>query len=199
MVLGTFTSLAALPFSRFCSWKTEIPYSLDNNPPSFLFSTPDDLYFISTNSPNLGVLCTWNHIMLVPSCLAYFTVRDVSKVHLCGMARIPFLDYSIVWCAIFSLLIHLSMNTWVVSVFWQLWTMFPWTLCTSVCLSSHFRFLWLYTWSGVSGSYFPASWGTVKLFSYSNHTISYSSQQQACSYLTHLFPYFWFSVVILMV
>jgi hypothetical protein len=49
------------------------------------------------------VLCTWNNIMLVPLCLAYFTMCDVSKVHLCGIARIPFLDHSTVWmCHIFA-------------------------------------------------------------------------------------------------
>jgi hypothetical protein len=193
MALGTFTSLAASPICRFCSWKTEIPYSLDNNPPSFLFSNPGDLYFISTNSPNLGVLCTWNNIMLVPLCLAYFTMCDVSKVHLCGIARIPFLDHSTVWmCHIFAphSSVHEHLGCFCLLV---IMNNVPKTL------SSHFQFFWLYTWSGVSGSYVPASWGTVKLFSYGSHTISYFSQQQAFSYLTLLFPYFWFSVVILMV
>ena len=85
------------------------------------------------NLPILGPSYKWNHTIFVLLCLAYFTKHNGFKIHPCWGRYQNFISFHgwinilIFVYIIFYLSIHLLLEFRVVSPFWSLWSMLPWS------------------------------------------------------------------------
>lgn len=118
------------------------PYTISIHSPSFPLCQPQTttnlLFFAFIGLSTLDVSCKWTRTVCGLSWLSSFPLV-VIRVHPCGNTSWGFIPFhgQIIFHAWIRhpLFIYSSwMGTWVVSAFWLLWIMLPWTVtCMFLC------------------------------------------------------------------
>ena len=78
-------------------------------------------------SMRLTPLGTFIQYVFFCDCLVFFTIMSPSLIHIVAGITISFLSKADNIPLYISHFVYLSMDTWVVSSFWLLWIMPPWT------------------------------------------------------------------------